>query len=73
MYKSDMETIDFLKIDIEGAEVALFDASRGRPDLWLPKVQCFSIEVSFWTRHSRDLLRLCLSRILSFLTNLICK
>jgi hypothetical protein len=45
MYKSDMQVIDFLKVDIEGAEVALFDSAHGRPDLWLPKVWCFSIEV----------------------------
>ena len=46
MSKNGIERIDFLKIDIEGAEVALFDLDRGGIDLWLPHVTCFSLEVS---------------------------
>ena len=34
-----MVTVDFLKIDIEGAEAPLF-SEAGRPGDWLPHVAC---------------------------------
>ena len=45
MRKYRMKTLDFLKIDIEGAEGALF-ATGGRPEEWMPLLTgCFSIEI----------------------------
>ena len=41
MRKHRMATLDFLKIDIEGAEAALF-APEGHPELWMPLLTgCF--------------------------------
>ena len=42
--KSDMDEIDILKIDIEGAEKEVF-SEEGNPDEWLPKVKIMVMEL----------------------------
>lgn len=40
-----IETIDLLKLDIEGAECAVLDESARK---WLPRCRCVSIEPHDW-------------------------
>ncbi|WP_187269502.1 FkbM family methyltransferase [Flagellimonas hymeniacidonis] len=42
MKQNDLETIDILKIDIEGAEKELFESNT---ENWLPKTRCLIIEL----------------------------